>query len=298
VSARGESPPSRPDARRDASARDQSGRDPSEPSLGADRPTVLIVDDDPDVASALADTLRPELEPLVETSPRLALATLDRREVAVLVSDQRMPEMSGVALLTEARRRHPEVVGVLLTAHADAQTAVQAINEARAFGYLLKPWENDAIIGFLRRAVEAHRLLRRDARAAQERELRILDQLSRSVPVPVTAERFGALPLRESLPEVFADLLDRYTEIIALAFEQRVYKVDRPLSDGLRRISDRLGALKAGPRDVIELHTVAMRRCLAAATSEQTDAYAEEGRLLVLELMGHLVSYYRGFSLG
>jgi hypothetical protein len=201
-------------------------------------------------------------------------------------------------LLTEARRRHPEVVGVLLTAHADAQTAVQAINEARAFGYLLKPWENDAILGFLRRAVEAHRLLRRDARAAQERELRVLDQLSRSVPVPVTAERFGALPLRESLPDVFGDLLDRYAEIIDLAFEQRVYKVDRPLSDGLRRLSDRLGALKAGPRDVIELHTFGMRRRLAAATSDQTEAYAEEGRLLVLELMGHLVSYYRGFSLG
>jgi FixJ family two-component response regulator len=259
---------------------------------------VLIVDDDQAVGSTLAETLQPEFDAFAVTSPRAALGVLDRREVAVLVSDQRMPEMSGVALLTEARRRHPEVVGVLLTAHADARSAVQAINEARAFGYLLKPWDIDEIVGFLRRAVEAHRLLRRDVRAQQERELRTLDQLSRSVPVPVTAERFGALPLRESLPEVFDDLLDRYTETIELAIEQRVYKVDRPVSDGLRRLSDRLGALKAGPRDVIELHTVGMRRRLAIASAEQTDAYAEEGRLLVLELMGHLVSYYRGFSLG
>jgi FixJ family two-component response regulator len=270
----------------------------SDASRDADRPFVLIVDDDPDVASALAETLRPELESVVVTSPRAALAMLDRREVAVLVSDQRMPEMSGVALLTEARRRHPDVVGVLLTAHTDARTAVQAINEARAFGYLVKPWENDAILAFLRRAVDAHRSLRRDARAQQERELRILDQLSRSAPAPITAERFGALPLREALPDVFDDLLGRYTELVDLAIEQRAYKVDHPVSDGLRRLADRLGALKAGPRDVIELHTLGMRRLLASATVAHTDDQAEEGRLLVLELMGHLVSYYRGFSLG
>jgi FixJ family two-component response regulator len=291
--ARGGSPPSRPDAWREAPV-----RDPSDTSPGADRPTILIVDDDPAVGSTLAETLQPEFDAFAVTSPRAALVALDRRDVAVLVADQRMPEMSGVDLLTQARRRHPEVVGVLITAHADAQSAVQAINEARAFGYLLKPWDIDAIVGFLQRAVEAHQALRRDVRAQQERELRILDQMSRAAPAPITAERFGALPLREALPDVFADLLGRYAEIIDQSLEQRAYKVDRLVSDGLRRLADRLGALKAGPRDVIELHTAGMRRCLVAATANQTDAYAEEGRLLVLELMGHLVSYYRGFSLG
>jgi FixJ family two-component response regulator len=261
-------------------------------------PVVLVVDDDHDVASALVDTLRPELDARAVTSPREALALLDAREAAVLVADLRMPEMGGVELLTEARRRHPATIGVLITAHADAESAVQAINEARAFGYLLKPWDADEIVSFLRRAVDAHRALRRDAHARQERELRILDQMSRSVPVPVTAGRFGAAPLRESLPDVFDDLLAGYAELIELAFEQRIYKVDRLVSEALRRLADRLGALRAGPRDVVELHTVGMRRRLATATAEQAEAYAEEGRLLVLELMGHLVSYYRGFSLG
>jgi response regulator RpfG family c-di-GMP phosphodiesterase len=262
------------------------------------RPVVLIVDDDRDVATALAETLSPELDALATTSARAALAMLDEHDVAVLIADLRMPEMGGVDLLTEAHRRHPQTVGVLITAHADAESAVQAINEARAFAYLVKPWEADAILSFIRRAVDAHRAIRRDVRVQQERELQILDQLSRSAPVPVTAERFGAMPLREGLPDVFDDLLSGYAEAIEHALEQRVYKVDRQVSEALRRLADRLGALRAGPRDVIELHTSGMRRLLAGASAEQADAYAEEGRLLVLELMGHLVSYYRGYSLG
>jgi len=223
---------------------------------------------------------------------------LDDQEAAVLVADLRMPEMGGIELLTEARRRRPETVRVLMTAHVDARSAVQAINEARAFAYLVKPWETDALLSFIRRAVDAHRAIRRDLRVQQERELQILDQLSRSAPVPVTAERFGAMPLRESLPDVFDDLLSGYVSAIDHALEQRSHKVDRLVSDALRQLADRLGALRAGPRDVIDLHTMGMRRRLANASTEQANAYAEEGRLLVLELMGHLVSYYRGYSLG
>jgi hypothetical protein len=116
--------------------------------------------------------------------------------------------------------------------------------------------------------------------------------------VPITGERFGAASIREGLPEVFAELLGRYAALLESALEQRVYKVDRRMSETLRHLADRLGALRAGPRDVIELHSMVLRGRLSAASAEQADAYADEGRLLVLELMGHLVSYYRGYSLG
>jgi hypothetical protein len=86
--------------------------------------------------------------------------------------------------------------------------------------------------------------------------------------------------------------------VIEQAFEQRIYKVDHLVSDALHQLAGRLGALRAGPRDVVELHTTVMRRRLATVTAEQAEAYGEEGRLLVLELMGHLVSYYRGYALG
>ena len=70
------------------------------------------------------------------------------------------------------------------------------------------------------------------------------------------------------------------------------------MSEALRELADRLGAVRAGPRDVVDLHTVVLRQRLATATVEQAAAYGEEGRLLLLELMGDLVSYYRGYALG
>jgi len=259
---------------------------------------VLVVDDDPSVAEALADTLRPEFEVLVVTAPGAALAALDNHDVAVVIADQRMPAMDGVDLLAEARRRHPDVVGVLATAYADVATAVQAINEAHAFGYVAKPWDADELLILVRRAMDAHRARRRDLHGQQQRELRALEQFSRTVPAPVTARRFGATPLREGMPAAFDELSRQYAALIEQAFEQRIYKVDNFVSDGLRGLADRLGALRAGPRDVVELHTVVMRQRLATAAPEQVEAYGEEGRLLILELMGHLVSHYRGYALG
>src|SRR5438874_131475 len=111
-----------------------------------ERPFIVVVDDDPTVAQMLADTLRPEFDVLALTAPEAALVALDDRRVAVLIADRRMPGMGGVELLTEARRRHPDVVGMLTTAYADTNSAVQAINEARAFGYLAKPWDLDELL--------------------------------------------------------------------------------------------------------------------------------------------------------
>lgn len=265
---------------------------------GAERPIVVVVDDDPTVAQVLADTIQPEFEALPLTAPEAALAALSDRHVAVLITDQRMPGMGGVELLTEARRRHPDVVGVLTTAYADADSAIQAINEARAFGYLAKPWDTDELLILVRRAVDAHRALRRDLGEQQQRELRVLEQLSQSAPAPVTAQQFGATSLRAGNPHLFDELLRWYASLLERALEQRIYKIDHLVSDALRDLADRLGAHRAGPRDVVEIHTTAMRLRLATATPDQAEAYGEEGRLLVLELMGYLVSYYRGFALG
>jgi len=268
---------------------------------GALRPLVVIVDDDRAVAEALQEALQPEFEVVAVTRPQAALAALADRDVSVLLADQRMPGMDGVELLAEARQRHPEVVGVLITAYADVEAAMEAINAARAFAFLTKPWEEGELLVTLRRAVEAHRVLRRqhgELREQQQRELAGLEELSRSTPAPITAQRFGAAPLRQQAPEAFDALLRGYAEVLEHAVEQRIYRVDHRVSDALGSLASQLGGLRAGPRDVVDLHTTALKRRLASAGTEEAEAYTEEGRLLVLELMGHLVSYYRGYTLG
>jgi FixJ family two-component response regulator len=274
--------------------RDASGQ------AGAGRPLVLIVDDDLDVATALEDTLRAEFEVLAVTAPEAALPALEQRDVAVLLADQRMPGLGGAELLAEARRRHPDVVGVLITGYADLDAAMQAINQARAFALVGKPWDVDELLVVVRRAVDAHRALRwqRADMQGQQRELQDLEALSRSTPAPLTAQRFGAAPVRERAAEAFQELSRGYAGVLEHAFEQRIYRVSHPLSDELRGLADRLGALRAGPRDVLDLHSTVLKQRLASASVEEGAGYADEGRLLVLELMGHLVSYYRGYALG
>lgn len=114
------------------------------------RPNLLAVDDDVSVLEAVVQDLRrqygAEYRVMRAASGQAALDTLDvlrgREEpVALLLSDQRMPGMSGVEFLERAREVYPEAKRVLLTAYADTEAAIQAINTARIHYYLNKPWD-------------------------------------------------------------------------------------------------------------------------------------------------------------
>ncbi|MCR6487396.1 FAD-dependent oxidoreductase [Amycolatopsis sp. OK19-0408] len=112
-------------------------------------PVLLVVDDDPTVLSALRRDLgryRDRYRVLAAGTPRAALEILDTlrergAEAALLLVDQRMPEMTGTEFLAEARDRFPAAKKVLLTAYADTSVAITAINEVRLDHYLVKPWE-------------------------------------------------------------------------------------------------------------------------------------------------------------
>ncbi|WP_216679194.1 FAD-dependent oxidoreductase [Hymenobacter siberiensis] len=114
------------------------------------KPIILAVDDDPQVLAAIARDLRQEFSAeyrilRVNSGPE-ALATIkelyEKEEpLALIVADQRMPELEGVELLTASREFFPDAKRVLLTAYADTEAAVRAINSARLDHYLMKPWD-------------------------------------------------------------------------------------------------------------------------------------------------------------
>jgi thioredoxin reductase (NADPH) len=114
------------------------------------KPAVLTVDDDPGVSRALARDLRGrygEWYRIVPTSSGaealevIAELTLRDRPVALVVTDQRMPAMTGIELLAEVRRRSPDTKLLLVTAYADTDVAIAAINDIGLDYYLLKPWD-------------------------------------------------------------------------------------------------------------------------------------------------------------
>src|SRR4051812_38872109 len=114
------------------------------------RPAILAVDDEPAVLAAVARDLRrgfgEEYRVLRATSGAEALDLLRQLrtrgdQVALLIADQRMPGMAGTEYLVEARKLVPDARRVLLTAYADTEAAIQAINEVDLDYYLLKPWD-------------------------------------------------------------------------------------------------------------------------------------------------------------
>ena len=123
------------------------------PSSGFDYPlsvpspcSLLLVDDEPEILESLRRALRDDgYELLTTTSPVEAMAILAKRPIDVIVTDLRMPDVSGLELVTHVRKNHPDVVRVLLTGFATLDSALEAINEGAVGRYLTKPWDNDEL---------------------------------------------------------------------------------------------------------------------------------------------------------
>jgi response regulator RpfG family c-di-GMP phosphodiesterase len=120
---------------------------------------VLCVDDEPNVLEGLSRILHRKCIILTATSGAEALKVLAEHEhVDVIVTDMRMPEMNGATLLAECRKHHPETVRLLLTGHADLESAIKAVNEGAVFRFLTKPCPPPQFLEAVQSAVEKHRL--------------------------------------------------------------------------------------------------------------------------------------------
>ncbi len=117
--------------------------------------TVLFVDDEGNILKALQRLLRHD-EMNVLCAPRAteALEMLERTAVQVVVTDQRMPEMSGVDLLSKVRERQPEIVRMLLTGYTEMDVAVDAINRGQIYRLITKPWNDDELRATIRQAFD------------------------------------------------------------------------------------------------------------------------------------------------
>ena len=131
-----------------------------------------------------------------------------------------------------------------------------------------------------------------------ERELRSLDVLTASPRVSIAAGFYGKAPLRESVAAAHEDMVRRYGDLLDLALEQRTFRVEHRVSLKLRAMAEELAFLNAGPRDVVEIHSGALKFKVSGQSSKKVQALLEEGRLAALELMGYMVSFYRDRCVG
>ncbi|HEY0588156.1 MAG TPA: EAL domain-containing protein [Pseudoduganella sp.] len=125
------------------------------------RNTLLIVDDEASIVRALQRELRGEgYRILTASSAEEGLALLARHQVQVIISDQRMPGMSGTEFLSRAKETYPDTIRLMLSGYAELEAALDAVNHGAVFRIFTKPWNDDAMRRHVREAFRHHNLVR------------------------------------------------------------------------------------------------------------------------------------------
>ncbi|MEG4282436.1 response regulator [Microcoleus sp. A006_D1] len=183
---------------------------------------ILVVDDEPDNLDLLYRTFHRDYKVLRAESGPAALEILAQEgEVAVIISDQRMPKMSGTEFLSLTAAQYPDVIRIILTGYTDVEDLVEAINAGKVFKYVTKPWDAEELKTLVSQAVDTHNVLK-----ARTNELRrALSQESLLYAVTNTIR---------SAPN-YQQMLQRIVETIGQMFEVSCCLL-RPFQDG--RVAD------------------------------------------------------------
>ena len=129
---------------------------------------ILLVDDEASILSSLKRLLRPLGYTLITAeSGAEGLRLLDEHPVDLIISDMRMPEMTGAQFLGKAKVKYPEIMRILLTGYSEITSLVSAINEGGIYHYLQKPWDEQNLILTIQRALEQHHLKKEAARLSE-----------------------------------------------------------------------------------------------------------------------------------
>jgi response regulator RpfG family c-di-GMP phosphodiesterase len=119
---------------------------PDSQDVNEDEPTLLIVDDEPYVLTSLNRTLRNQgYRILTAGSAEEAFRLLAGTRVQVILSDQRMPVMSGTEFLKQVRTLYPETIRMVISGYTDLKTVTNAINEGAIYKFLTKPWDDEQL---------------------------------------------------------------------------------------------------------------------------------------------------------
>lgn len=117
---------------------------------------ILLVDDEPEILQSLLGLLRREFVLYTAESGAQALEILKEHAVHVIMTDQRMPEMTGVQLMGEVETKYPDAMRIVFTGYADIKAVIEAINSGGLFRYITKPWDPDELLVVLHEAADRY----------------------------------------------------------------------------------------------------------------------------------------------
>jgi len=257
--------------------------------------TLLCIDDEPNILNALKRLLRKEDFRLLTTgSGREGLKILDEEEVQVVVSDQRMPEMSGTEFLKEVKARHPDIIRIILTGYTDIDTVTDAINEGHIYKFFLKPWNDQNLKLEIRQALEQYDLIK----ANRELHSRVLQQNEELKKVnenleQIILERTQSLEFQNQALQISHAILDDLPlPILGVSSEMMVVMANKAVQECMTQ-ENRLevgGNIRDCFDDSVES---SLGDCLDSLQRGRLSARCKNGRLFDMELIP-LTGRYRG----
>ena len=148
-------------------------------SHSKNRHNILVVDDEIHNLQSLERTFRSEYNVFTAQSGPQALEIMEQEEIALILTDQRMPGMTGIQLLEASIKYFPKAIRMILTSYTDADELLDAINTARVYLYIIKPWNSKELKITVKRSLESYQLsLELEGRM---QELAILYEISKSL---------------------------------------------------------------------------------------------------------------------
>jgi signal transduction histidine kinase len=253
------------------------------------RHTILVVDDEPDVVQSVQDLLRLEYRVLGSTRAADGLRILQEHEVHIVMSDQRMPEMTGVEFLRQTRGEHPDAIRLLFTGYADIRAVIDAINQGNVYRYITKPWDPEDLQAIIRQAAEQYDLLVERKRLLAELQIKN-QELEKANKLKEAFIRVASHELRTPLTILYGltELAQR-TPGIAEPLHSWLIHIHKA-SDRLRHLVEQLmKMLDAGRFErSLERRPVDLVALLAQAVQDVQPFVDQRGQQLTFELADDL----------
>ncbi len=245
--------------------------------MAVEKPTVLYVDDVPMNLKLFEATFRNDFDLILTEYPKEVLNILDDRDVQVLISDQRMPEMTGIELLSTVAQEYPNIRRFLLTAFTDAETVIEAVNKGRIHGYIKKPLNADEIRQSIHSSLEVYYLKEKNQQILEElenvnKELLNLDGLKSEIINSISSEIstplnriMGTLHLLKSKIEG-----DELSEVVNI-LDQSVFKLEQ-----FSLMAKQISLIKS-PGFKLKLSNVSIKQVIQFASIETSEELKEQG---------------------
>jgi CheY-like chemotaxis protein len=260
-----------------------------------DNPTlsILVVDDEPvsrQMVRRLLDEAGIKAQFDEAESAADAIHILSDKKFDVAIVDYRLPDGTAVSILKSLRkfgRLHTPII--VMTAHAHQEAATESVQEG-AQDYLPKEhMTSDNLQRAIRYSMQRHQLFHElmwsREKERREKELRLLQN--------AVTESGAAPSAMKTMPEIFNRFVRTYEKLLVKALDEAAYISNQQVPDLTRTMAHDLGDLRAGPKDVIDIHTAALKLAIEKVSKQREQAITEEARILLVQLMGFLVLHYR-----